>query len=117
MKAGLIGEVREAYSWVKSSRGMPDPQPEVLPVPAGLDWDLWLGPAPTRPYTKGFAPYDWRFWWEFGTCEGGNWGCHILDIPFWALELGHPTHVAASGPQPDADRTPQEFASRMASPP
>ena len=42
---------------------MPDPQPEVLPVPAGLDWDLWLGPAPTRPYTKGFAPYDWRFWW------------------------------------------------------
>jgi predicted dehydrogenase len=116
VKAGLIGEVCEVYSWVKSSRGMPDPQPEVLPVPAGLDWDLWLGPAPTRPYTKGFAPYDWRFWWEFGTGEGGNWGCHILDIPFWALELGHPTHVAASGPQPDADRTPREFASRMAFP-
>jgi predicted dehydrogenase len=113
VKAGLIGEVREAYSWVSSARGMPDPQPEVLPVPAGLDWDLWLGPAPTRPYTKGFAPYDWRFWWEFGTGEAGNWGCHILDIPFWALELGHPTHVAASGPAPDADRTPKSFASTL----
>ena len=113
VKAGLIGEVREAYSWVNSTRGMPEPQPEVLPVPAGLDWDLWLGPAPMRPYTKGFAPYDWRFWWEFGTGEAGNWGCHILDIPFWALELGHPTHVAASGPKPDAARTPKEFASRM----
>ena len=113
VKAGLIGEVREAYSWVNSVRGMPEPKPEVLPVPAGLDWDLWLGPAPTRPYTKGFAPYDWRFWWEFGTGEAGNWGCHILDIPFWALDLAHPTHVAASGPAPDPARTPKQFASTL----
>jgi len=113
VKAGLIGEVREAHSWIKSSRGMPNPQPEVLPVPAGLDWDLWLGPATTRPYTKGFAPYDWRFWWEFGTGEAGNWGCHILDIPFWALDLGHPIRVAGSGPEPDSTHTPTEFASRL----
>ena len=111
VKAGLIGEVREVYSWINSVRGMPEPKPEVLPVPTGLDWDLWLGPASARPYTQGFAPYDWRFWWEFGTGEAGNWGCHILDIPFWALDLAHPTHVRATGPAPDADRTPKQFAS------
>jgi predicted dehydrogenase len=113
VKAGLIGEVREVHSWVNSTRGLPEPKPEPLPVPAGLDWDLWLGPLPPRPYTQGFAPYDWRFWWEFGSGEAGNWGCHILDIPFWALELGHPTHVTASGPAPDPARTPREFASTL----
>jgi predicted dehydrogenase len=113
VKAGLIGEVREVHSWVNSTRGLPEPKPEPLPVPAGLDWDLWLGPLPPRPYAQGFAPYDWRFWWEFGSGEAGNWGCHILDIPFWALELGHPTHVTASGPAPDPSRTPREFASTL----
>ena len=112
-RSGLLGTITEVHSWIKSSRGLPDPQPEVLPVPAGLDWDLWLGPAPMRPYTKGFAPYDWRFWWEFGTGESGNWGCHILDIPFWALELGHPVHVAGSGPAPDPARTPKQLVSRL----
>lgn len=112
-RSGLLGTITEVHSWIGSGRGMPDPQPEVLPVPAGLDWDLWLGPAPMRPYTKGFAPYDWRFWWEFGTGESGNWGCHILDIPFWALELGHPVRVAGSGPAPDPARTPKQLVSRL----
>lgn len=112
-KSGLLGTITDVHSWISSKRGMPNPQPEVLPVPPGLDWDLWLGPTPMRPYTKGFAPYDWRFWWEFGTGETGNWGCHILDIPFWALELGHPVRVAASGPEPDPVRTPKELVSRF----
>lgn len=112
-RSGLLGTITEVHSWIGSGRGMPNPQPEVLPVPAGLDWDLWLGPAPMRPYTKGFAPYDWRFWWEFGTGESGNWGCHILDIPFWALELGHPVRVAGSGPAPDPARTPKQLVSRL----
>jgi len=113
VKAGLIGTVLEVHSWINSSRGMPNPQPEVVAVPAGLDWDLWLGPTPARAYTQGFAPYDWRFWWEFGTGETGNWGCHILDIPFWALDLGHPVHVAGSGPAPDPLRTPTSLVSRL----
>ena len=113
VKSGVIGDVKEAHSWIASSRGMPKAPGETEPVPAGLDWDLWLGPCAARPYTKGFAPYDWRFWWEFGTGETGNWGCHILDIPFWALDLVSPTHVSGSGPEPDNSRTPTALASRL----
>lgn len=113
VKSGAIGEVKEAHSWIASGRGMPKPPGEPEAVPAGLDWDLWLGPCPERPYTKGFAPYDWRFWWEFGTGETGNWGCHILDIPFWALDLVSPVHVSGSGPEPDPQRTPTAMATRL----
>jgi predicted dehydrogenase len=113
VRAGLIGEVCTVHSWVASGRGMPALPPGPEPVPAGLDWDLWLGPVAARPYTKGFAPYDWRFWWEFGTGETGNWGCHILDIPFWALELSHPVRIEATGPEADPDRTPKSLASRL----
>jgi len=112
-RSGMLGTITEVHSWISSSRGMPTPQTETLPVPQGLDWDLWLGPVAERPYTKGFAPYDWRFWWEFGTGETGNWGCHILDIPFWALELAHPVHVVGSGPEPDRLRTPKSLVSRL----
>jgi predicted dehydrogenase len=113
VRAGMLGEVREVHSWIASSRGMPKPLGRTEEVPAGLDWDLWLGPVATRPYTKGLAPYDWRFWWDFGTGETGNWGCHILDIPFWALELGHPVRVAGSGPAPDPERSPTSLASQL----
>ena len=113
VRSGMIGEVREVHSWVKSGRGMPAVASRTDAPPTGLAWDLWLGPAPERPYSSGFAPYDWRFWWEFGTGETGNWGCHILDIPFWALELGRPIHVSASGPEPDLDRTPKALQSRL----
>ena len=113
VKSGLLGTITEVHSWVASSRGMPALPGEPQPVPAGLNWDLWLGPVAERPYTKGFAPYDWRFWWEFGTGETGNWGCHILDIPFWALDLAHPVHVVGSGPEPDAKRTPKSLTSRL----
>ena len=113
VKSGAIGEVKEAHCWIASSRGMPEVPAAAKTVPAGLDWDLWLGPCPRRPYTAGFAPYDWRFWWEFGTGETGNWGCHILDIPFWALDLVSPTHVSGSGPAADPERTPTALATRL----
>jgi len=113
VKSGLLGTIKEVHSWIASPRGMPELPGEPQPVPAGLDWDLWLGPTAERPYTKGFAPYDWRFWWEYGTGETGNWGCHILDIPFWALDLAHPVHVSGSGPEPDAKRTPKSLTSRL----
>ena len=82
-------------------------------VPSHLKWDLWLGPAKARPYSPGFAPYDWRFWWEYGTGETGNWGCHILDIPYWALGLRYPTRVSGKGPEVDAERTPKAMATRF----
>jgi len=113
VKAGTIGTVTEVHSWIASNRGMPGPLGVVATPPATLDWDLWLGPVPERPYRPGLAPYDWRFWWEFGTGETGNWGCHILDIPFWALDLGHPVRVSGGGPEPDPDRTPTSLVSRL----
>jgi len=113
VKSGMLGTITEVHSWVGSVRGMPPLPGPAEPVPGGLDWDLWLGPVADRPYTKGLAPYQWRFWWEFGTGETGNWGCHILDIPYWALDLGHAIHVSGSGPQPDPHRTPTALASRL----
>lgn len=107
IRSGAIGPVREVHAWVDSDRGMP-PMPEKFPpVPSHLKWDLWLGPAPERPYSPAYVPYTWRFWWDFGSGDIGNWGCHILDIPFWALGLRYPTKVAASGPPVDAQRTPK----------
>mgnify|MGYP003630144014 FL=1 len=122
IKSGAIGDVNEVHSWIASNRGMP-PQPvKTVPVPKTLDWDLWIGPAKFRPYAvnaKGegaLAPYNWRFWWDYGTGETGNFGCHILDIPFWALDLKYPTRVDATGPNIDADRTPTEMQTSFAFP-
>lgn len=107
VKSGAIGKVNEVYSWVGGSRGMPSIPKDHPAVPDHLDYDLWLGPAKERPYHPSFCPYGWRFWWDFGTGETGNWGCHILDIPFWALDLKYPTRVDASGPEVDPERTPK----------
>ncbi len=118
VKSGAIGPVTEVHSWIGGSRGMPNMPSDRPMVPANLDYDLWVGPAKHRPYHPSFCPYGWRFWWDYGTGETGNWGCHILDIPFWALDLKYPVHVAAKGPQVDKARTPKSmhatyrFASR-----
>lgn len=112
VQSGAIGPVRECHAWLAGDRGMPAMPTEFPPVPAHLKWDLWIGPAPMRPYSPGFAPYDWRFWWDFGTGDMGNWGCHILDIPFWALGLRYPTKASASGPPVDARRTPKSMSIR-----
>ena len=113
IKAGAIGKVTEVHSWIGGTRGMskiPEDRPE---VPAHLDWDLWQGPVAPRPYHSTYCPYGWRFWWDYGTGETGNWGCHILDIPFWALDLDSPTHVSASGPPVHALTTPRSMATHM----
>ncbi len=97
---GAIGEVYEAHCW--TNRPMDNwPQGIDRPtgrhwVPRGMDWDLWLGPAPYRPYHSLYTPFNWRGWWDFGTGAMGDMGCHILDTPVWALNLGHPTSVQAS---------------------
>ncbi len=112
IKGGAIGEVRECHAWIGGSRGMPDLPTEFPEVPPHLDWDLWLGPAAERPYSPAYCPYHWRFWWDFGTGETGNWGCHILDIPYWALDLKHAEKVSASGPPVDPQRTSKSMAVR-----
>lgn len=104
-----IGTVSEVYSWVGGNRGMPAIPDDRPAIPSGLDYDLWVGPAKHRPYHPNHCPYGWRFWWDYGTGETGNWGCHILDIPFWALGLKYPKQVDASGPERDSARTPKSM--------
>jgi predicted dehydrogenase len=96
---GAIGPVHEVqvssparfWAW-PTWDGRP---PETPPVPDGLDWDLWLGPAPTRPYHPAYCPWTWRNWWDFGTGLLGDLGCHKLSTVFKALKLGYPTSVEA----------------------
>ncbi|MBZ0257058.1 Gfo/Idh/MocA family oxidoreductase [bacterium] len=109
IQSGAIGEVREVFSKFGGDRGMPPKPTEFPPVPEHLKWDLWLGPTKERKYSPEYCPYKWRFWWDFGTGETGNWGCHILDLPYWALKLEHCTKVSAWGPEVDADRTPKSL--------
>ncbi len=97
--SGAIGKVREVHSWSNrrpdiSPRGVARPK-ETPPVPPGLDWDLWLGPAPERPYHPTYHPFAWRGWWDFGTGVLGDIGCHNLSAAFKALELGWPQSVEA----------------------
>ena len=74
------------------------------PVPAGLDWDVWLGPAPERPYNPAYVPFKWRGFWDFGTGAIGDMGIHNLDTAYWGLELGTPTAVAVKDCSPALDR-------------
>ena len=97
IRSGVIGPVQECHVWIGGSRGGGERPTDTPPVPPHLNWDLWLGPAAYRPYHPDYVPYKWRFWWDFGTGETGNNGCHIMDIAFWALKLRHPTTVEATG--------------------
>jgi predicted dehydrogenase len=86
---GAIGQVKEAHIWTNRPtwpQGIPNPLPEE-PAPTSMDWDLWLGPAPARPYNHGYAPFRWRGWIDFGCGSLGDMGCHIMDPVFWALKL------------------------------
>jgi len=103
--ADAIGPVREVHIWTdRPARGLFDvywPQgiarpKETPPVPKELDWDLWLGPAPERPYNPIYHPFRWRGWWDFGTGALGDIGCHAFDPVFRALKLGSPIAVEAS---------------------
>jgi predicted dehydrogenase len=105
IKAGAIGQVREVKVWVtaKYSGGKftSDTQP-----PARLDWNLWLGPAPERPYSEDVHPFQWRKFWDYGTGALGDFGCHYMDLVQWALDLRAPTAVEAEGPPYDPVTTP-----------
>lgn len=97
---GAIGPIREAHAWTNRPvwpSGIEVDRPTDTPaVPPGLDWDLWLGPARSRPYHPTYHPARWRAWWDFGTGSLGDMGCHIVDPLFWALKLKYPISVEAS---------------------
>jgi hypothetical protein len=97
--AGLIGDVREVHAWTNRPvwpQGVEVERPKDTPaVPATLDWDLWLGPAPYRPYSPEYVPEKWRAWWDFGTGSLGDLGCHVMDPVFWAMKLKYPISAEA----------------------
>ncbi|MEJ2702272.1 MAG: Gfo/Idh/MocA family oxidoreductase [Sedimentisphaerales bacterium] len=95
IKSGMIGKVRKVDIWSGKNWGGGYRPTESEPVPETLDWNLWLGPAPWRPYNHIYLPANWRKWWDFGTGTLGDMGCHIIDPVFWALDLGYPTSVEA----------------------
>jgi predicted dehydrogenase len=100
VQSGAIGPVREVHVWCAKSWGGGDRPKDTPPVPEGLHYDLWLGPAPERPYHPTYIPFHWRRWWDFGGGTLADMACHYTDLPFWALKLRHPTKVSAEGPPP-----------------
>lgn len=122
VKSGLIGEVKEVHVWTKTGDatgyvvgvggvkdvGMPlgngwgqvptQKLPPAMPVPKDLDWDLWIGTAQSVPYNTCYVPANWRRWWAFGSGQLGDFGCHYMNLPFWALDLTDCRTVEAKGP-------------------
>lgn len=118
--AGTIGEVTHVDAWTNRPiwpQGLERPSREQR-IPKNLDWDLFIGPAPYRPYNEIYTPWNWRGWWDFGTGALGDMACHILDPVCMALKLEHPSSVQASSTPlfaesaPNAEMVVYEFPRR-----
>ena len=126
VQSGTIGAVHEAHVWVSRAWGwqseaeakrhqdivwVVERPAQSEPVPAGLDWDLWLGPAPARPFHSVYFPGPkWYRWWDFGNGTMSDLGSHWNDLPFWALKLQAPLTVEASGPPPHPEIAPASMS-------
>jgi hypothetical protein len=120
VEAGWLGPVREVWYWTNRpiwDQNVQRPR-HSDPVPEGLDWDLWLGPAPFRPYVEkltpksrrnAYHPFSWRGWWDFGSGALGDIACHAMDAAFWALELGYPAAIEAEA-GPTTDESPPNWS-------
>ena len=122
IQSGAIGPVREAHVWVSRAWGRQSEEDakkhkdivhveerptEAQPVPNGLSWDLWLGPAKPRPFHNVYFPGPkWYRWWDFGSGTMSDLGSHWNDLPFWALKLKSPLSIEASGPPPHPELAP-----------
>jgi predicted dehydrogenase len=122
IRSGTIGPVREVHVWVSRAWGLQseeaarrngdivyvaDRPAEAQPIPPPLDWDLWLGPAPERPFHSVYFPGPkWYRWWDFGSGTMSDLGSHWNDLPFWALDLKAPLTVEGAGPPPHAEIAP-----------
>lgn len=106
IQSGAIGKVGEVYNWC--SKGWSDGRFNQCdqPAPKHLHWDLWLGPAKERSYCGSIHPGNWRRFWEYGSGTFGDMACHVMDLPFWALNLKYPTSVMAEGPELHPDGAP-----------
>lgn len=107
IQSGAIGDVHDCHVWVGKGWGGGELPEKADEPPKNLNWDLWLGPAPERPFAKGrYHPAQWRRWWAFGQGTLGDMACHYMDLPFWALNLRHPTSIEADGPEVHPETCP-----------
>ncbi len=102
-KAGVFGEIQELRAWCKANWSFEDKErPAAEPVPAGFDWNMWLGPAQEVPHSTKYYPSRWRGWFDFGNGALGDWACHNMDAPWTVFDLGYPSRVQveSTGPLP-----------------
>jgi predicted dehydrogenase len=108
IQAGALGKVQEVHVWTnRPIWPQGGERPKTEPVPKNLKWDLWLGPAPQRPFGKGYHPFAWRGWWDFGTGALGDMACHTVNMPFMALDLRNPVSVVAETSGHNKDSYPK----------
>ena len=111
VRSGVVGPIREVVVWCNKAWGGDGRVHQPVPAPATLHWDLWLGPAAARDYAAGaYHPGQWRRWWAFGGGTLGDMACHLVDLPFWALELTLPESIEAQGPPPDPETAPPDLS-------
>ena len=109
VRSGAIGDIFEVHVWSNRPtwpQGVDRPR-ETPPTPDNLHWDLWLGPAPKRPYSPAYEPFAWRGWKDFGTGALGDMGCHTLNLPFMSLDLGSPSYIEAEVHEITAETYPK----------
>jgi len=90
---GVIGKITETHCWCDRSNGGIGPRPPIEPVPAGMHWDEWIGPAPYRDFHSDLHPHEWHGWYDFGNGSLGNLACHVMDGMYWSLKIDHPESV------------------------
>ena len=96
VQAGVLGDVRRVHVW-QGNTVRPGKRVKQGTPPPYVDYDLWIGPAPMRPFHPSHFHFNWRYWWDFGGGVLADMGCHYIDLPFWALGLRHPEAVEAHG--------------------
>jgi len=108
VSSGAVGNVKEVHVWTnRPIWPQGGARPKEAPVPSNVHWDLWLGPAPERPYAPGYHPFAWRGWWDFGSGALGDMACHTVNMPFMALALQDPTAVQATTSGHNRDSFPK----------
>ncbi len=117
IRCGAIGKVAEVHVWAAAVYGGMELPTTYPPAPTYLHYDLWLGPVEARPYSPEWIPAKWRNWWAFGGGTLGDFGCHYMDLPFWALDLKYPLSAeVVEGPPVHSESTPPWLVLRYAFP-
>ncbi|HEV8606476.1 MAG TPA: Gfo/Idh/MocA family oxidoreductase [Tepidisphaeraceae bacterium] len=106
LQSGAIGTVKRIHVWVEGGFAGGERPKDTPPVPPNINWDLWIGPAPYRPYHPKYMPFAWRGWWDFGGGKLADMACHHMDLSHWAFNLRYPETIESEGPPVHAESCP-----------